>query len=127
MANRFDAATIAAAQKSKILGIRAGSEPHKFIGIWVVVVQGRVFVRSWEMTPNGWFHTIAREKRGIVQFPDGREIPIRAIVTRSEKLKAAVDAAYAAKYNTKASMKYVKGFSRGKRRDTTTELVPAAP
>jgi len=126
MPNRFDADTIAAADKGKILGIRAGSEPHKFIGIWVVVVQGRVFVRSWEMTPNGWFHTIAREKRGIVQIGD-REIPIRAIVTKSERLKAAVDEAYAAKYNTKASMKYVKGFSRGKRRDTTTELVPAAP
>jgi len=125
MPNRFDADTIAAADKGKILGIRAGSEPHKFIGIWVVVVQGRVFVRSWEMTPNGWFHTIAREKRGIVQIGD-REIPIRAIVTKSERLKAAVDEAYAAKYNTKASMKYVKGFSRGKRRDTTTELVPAA-
>ena len=125
MPNRFDADTIAAADKGKILGIRAGSEPHKFIGIWVVVVQRRVFVRSWEMTPDGWFHTIAREKRGIVQIGD-REIPIRAIVTKSERLKAAVDEAYAAKYNTKASMKYVKGFSRGKRRDTTTELVPAA-
>ena len=25
----------------KILGIRAGTGPHRFIGIWVVVVEGR--------------------------------------------------------------------------------------
>jgi hypothetical protein len=37
-----------------------------------------------------------------------------------------VDAAYAAKYTTPGALKYVRGFARSKRRrDTTTELMPA--
>jgi hypothetical protein len=35
-----------------------------------------------------------------------------------------VDRAYAEKYDTKASLKYVRGFARARRRATTTELVP---
>ena len=47
MARRFSTSILAALDKSKILGIRAGDRSdHRFIGIWVVVVEDRVFVRS---------------------------------------------------------------------------------
>ena len=37
---------VAAVDESKILGIRAGSRSdHRFIGVWPVVVEGRVFIR----------------------------------------------------------------------------------
>ena len=121
---RFDDDVIAAARDGKILGIRAGEEEHRFTGVWVVVVQNRIFVRSWTMKKSGWFHKLMRAKRGVMQLMDGRQIPIRATQTKSERVKAAVDAAYAEKYPTRASMKYVKGFARGKRRETTTELAP---
>jgi hypothetical protein len=55
---------------------------------------------------------------------DGREIPVRAVFTRSERLKDAVDRAYREKYNTPGSLHYVLGFAHKKRRDTTTELLP---
>ncbi|HJQ35746.1 MAG TPA: DUF2255 family protein [Thermoanaerobaculia bacterium] len=125
MSARFPDAVVASLRKSKILGIRAGSAPHRIIGIWVVVVEGRVFVRSWSLAPRSWYRTFLEEPRGIIQI-DGDEHAVRAINTRSERLKKAVDAAYAEKYNTPGSKKYVEGFRRSKRRrDTTTELVPA--
>jgi hypothetical protein len=63
------------------------------------------------------------EPVGVIEV-DGREIPVRAVFTRSERLKTAVDRAYAEKYNTPGSRHYVQGFARSKkRRDTTTELV----
>ncbi|MGI8732832.1 MAG: hypothetical protein ACR2LM_05965 [Pyrinomonadaceae bacterium] len=43
---RFPKAILAAIRDGKILGIRAGTKPHRIIGIWAVVVEGRVFVRS---------------------------------------------------------------------------------
>jgi len=49
---------------------------------------------------------------------------VRPIFTRSERLKKAVDHAYAEKYNTPGSLHYVKGFRQKQRRDSTTELVP---
>jgi hypothetical protein len=106
----------------KMLGIRAGAE-HRFIGIWVVVVEGRVFVRSWSLKPRSWYRTFLEEPRGTIVV-DGREIEVRAIHTRSERLKTAVDKAYLSKYHTPGSVKYAKDLGRKKSRDTTTELVP---
>ncbi len=124
MREHFDAETLAALRKEKILGIRAGTGAHRIIGIWVVVVENRVFVRSWDVKPAGWNATLVKEPRGVIQIA-GREIPVRAVRTRSERLKTAVDEAYASKYNTPGSIKYVQGFKRSaKRRNTTTELIP---
>lgn len=120
---RFDAKTIAALDQGKILGIRAGSEPHRIIGIWMVVTERRLFVRSWTLKPRSWWRTFLEEPHGVIEI-GGRRIRVRAIQTKSERLKTAVDAAYARKYNTPASKKYVQGFKRPRRRNTTTELVP---
>ena len=59
----FEGNDLAALHAGKILGIRAGSGPHRFIGLWVVVVQHRVFVRSWSRTAGGWYRTLLEEIR----------------------------------------------------------------
>jgi hypothetical protein len=51
---RFPNALLSALEKSKGLRIRAGTGAHRFIGIWFVVVDGRVMVRSWSIRPEGW-------------------------------------------------------------------------
>jgi hypothetical protein len=119
----FPKDVVAAIREGKILGIRAGTKPHRVIGIWAVVVENRVFVRSWSLKARSWYRTFLEEPRGIIVV-DGREIPVRAVFTRSERLKTAVDRAYREKYNTPGSLHYVRGFASKKRRDTTTELVP---
>ena len=122
--NQFPDDILAKIHKDKILGIRAGRDStHRVIGIWVVVVEGRVFVRSWSMKPRSWWRTFLDDPYGSI-FVDDREIHIRAIQTRSERLKDLVSAAYKEKYNTPGSVQYVKDMSRRKSRDTTTELVP---
>ena len=120
---RFPKGIVAAIRDGKILGIRAGTKPHRVIGIWVVVVEGRVFVRSWSLKPRSWYRTFLEEPRGVIVVND-REIRVRAVFTRSERLKTAVDRAYREKYNTPGSLHFVRGFKNKKRRDTTTELVP---
>ena len=122
-AKRFPAKTVDAVRDSKIIGIKAGTEPHKIIGVWVVVVENRVFIRSWSMKPRSWWRTFLEEPRGILAI-GGKEIPVRAIQTKSERLKDLVSEAYAEKYNTKSSLHYVRDFAQPKRRDTTTELAP---
>jgi hypothetical protein len=108
--------------KRGYLKIRSGAT-HRFVAIWSVVVGRRVFVRSWYMRPDGWFFAFLGEPRGAILVND-REIPVRARRVRGARLKEAVSKAYAEKYVTPASIKYVQGFARGKRRDTTTELLP---
>ena len=120
---RFPAKILAAIRDGKILGIRAGTQPHRIIGIWAVVVEGRVFVRSWSLKPRSWYRTFLEEPRGVIQVA-GREIPIRAVRTRSERLRDGVDRAYLEKYNTRGSIKFARDLGRAKSRATTTELVP---
>ena len=98
MARRFSTSTLAALDKSKILGIRAGDRSdHRFIGIWVVVVEGRVFVRSWTLKPGGWYRTLLDDPLGTIQVGD-RHVRIRAARARGSRIREAVDKAYAAKY-----------------------------
>jgi len=119
----FSPEILSALRKDKILGIRAGTDStHRVIGIWVVVVEGRVFVRSWGMKPRSWWRVLVEDPYGIIAVST-KEIPVRAIQTRSERLKDLVSAAYKEKYNTPGSVQYVKDMSRKKSRDTTTELV----
>jgi len=120
---RFPKSIVSAIRDAKILGIRAGTKPHRIIGIWAVVVAGRVFVRSYSLKPRRWWRTFQEEPRGVIQV-DGRQIKVRPVFTRSERLKTVVDRAYREKYNTPGSLIFVKGFRLKKRRDTTTELVP---
>ena len=54
--NRFPEETLNTIRKEKIFGLRAGRESaHRVIGVWAVVVEGRVFVRSWGMKPRSWW------------------------------------------------------------------------
>ena len=105
-----------------MLGVRAG-EDHRFTGVWFVLLGGRVFARPWNDKTGGWHRALLAEPRGAILI-FGAEIPVRARRARGERLFDAVDAAYAKKYKTKASQKWVRGFSLARRRRTTTELLP---
>ena len=122
--NQFTDEIVARIQKEKIIGVRAGADSaHKIIGIWAVVVEGRVFVRSYSMKPRSWWRTFKEDPRGVIKV-NSRQIKVRPVFTRSERLKKLVDRAYAEKFPTPGSRVFVEGFKKKERRDTTTELVP---
>jgi len=124
MAGRLPRPVIAAADAAGIMGIRAGAKSdHKFRGVWPIVVDGRLFARSWTLTKGGWYRTFLEDPLGVIQVGD-REVRIRAIRVKSERLRDKIEDAYAEKYATKASQTYVRGFRTPRRRDTTTEFVP---
>lgn len=124
-AKRFEPETLAAFEATKYMYIRSGQ--HRFIAVWVVVVNGRVIVRSWNDKPSGWYRAFLEEPRGDVRLhgKDSENVSIRAVPLRSARLNDAASSAYAAKYPTKANAKYVTGFKTAKRKATTLELLPA--
>jgi hypothetical protein len=119
----FSKPVLEAVRTGMVIGIRAGRAPHRFIGIWAVVVENRVFVRSWSLKPRSWWRTFLEEPRGRMTVGT-REIAIRTVQTRSERLKDAVDKAYLAKYKTPGSVRFARDLGRAKSRATTTELIP---
>ena len=120
-------AVIRAIEEAKILGVRAGRRSdHKFTGVWVVVVEGRVFARSWTVKADGWYHAFREDPAGTIQVGE-RRLRVRARVVRSAPMLESIDRAYAAKYNTPAAMKWVRGFRTKRRREATIEFLPAEP
>lgn len=110
--------------QGKGLRIKAGTT-HRLIGIWVVVVERRVFVRSWSVTSSGWCRTFRKDPHGVIRVA-GRDISIIAVPTRDKRVRDAVDRAYLAKYTTPGAVEYAKDLGRPKSRATTLELRPAA-
>jgi hypothetical protein len=115
---------VSAIDASQILGVRAGARSdHRFIGIWAVVVAGRVFARSWSCKPDGWYRSFLVDPLGTIQVGE-RRVRVRAVPVASPRIRDAVERAYAAKYPTPGSRSFVRGFRSQRRRETTTEFVP---
>lgn len=122
VATTFPDAVVESLRAAKILGVRSGSE-HRYTGVWVVLVDDRVFVRSWNDKPTGWFRAFRKEPTGTIQA--GKvEIPVRGKPVRSARIRDAVTVAFAEKYNTKGSRKWVEGFAEPARVLNTLEFVP---
>jgi hypothetical protein len=122
MAKRFSRPVVAAIDAARIMGIKAGTT-HAFIGVWPVVVDGRVYARSWGVSRDGWYQAFRANPNGAIHVGE-REIRVRAIRARSERVRDQVEDAYKEKYHTPASQKWVRGFRTARRRDATMEFVP---
>src|ERR1700737_3965397 len=120
---RFSDDILADFRKSKGLRIRAGTGSHRFIGIWFVVLNDRVFARSWSVKSRGWYRTLVDEPRGTVKIAD-REIPVLAVRVRDKRVRDAVDRVYLDKYNTPGAIKYARDLGSAKSKATTLELRP---
>jgi hypothetical protein len=121
---RLSRTVVAAIDTSKILGVRAGDKSeHRFTGIWAVVVDNRVFVRSWSRKAGGWYRTFLEDPIGAIQVGT-RQVRVRAVRVRRQTLLVAVETAYARKYPTPGARKFVRGFRTHGRREATIEFVP---
>ena len=119
----FTKSILNAVRKAQVIGIKAGKYPHRVIAVWAVVVKNRVYIRSWSLSNHSWYTAFRENPIGELHI-SGRKILIRPVFVRSEPLKAEVSAAYAEKYHTAGSARFVKEMSGRKSRNTTTGLVP---
>src|SRR4051794_30798001 len=124
-APRFSRLALEELDRAKILGVRAGTQ-HRYTGVWVVVVEGRVFVRSGNDKPTGWYRAFQAQPLGSIQLA-GREIAIRARRLRGDRLRDAVTRPYAGQHGTNASATRVRGFAATSRSANTLELLPVQP
>lgn len=82
-----------------------------------------MFARSWKQETGGWYRTFLQDQFGTIQVGE-RQIRIRAVPMRGNRIRDAVERAYAKKYATPGSVKYVRGFRTPRRRETTMEFLP---
>jgi len=121
---RLSRTIVAAVDEGKFIRVRAGAKSdHRFTWIWAVVVDGRVFARSWTRKLGGWYRTFLEDPLGAIQVDD-RQVRIRAVRVKDNRTLESIERAYAAKYTTRASLKYVRGFRTPRRREATMEFRP---
>lgn len=82
-----------------------------------------MFARSWTQKAGGWYRAFLEDPLGTIQVGE-RQIRVRAVRARSERIRDGVERAYAQKYSTPGSLEHVRGFRTPRRRETTIEILP---
>jgi len=110
---------------TQITSVRAGKDREKFTGIWMVVVDGRIFARSYNLSDRSWYTALLNDESGELKC--GKEIiPIKGLKPPDiNNITEAINKAYEKKYLVKASnKKWVDGLAEPERVARTMEFIP---
>src|SRR5829696_4511364 len=129
MNDTIDAETLRQLDETKEVRIetrRDGDSPEHRTIIWVVVVEGEVFVRSVRGSKGRWYREISSNPEGALHVEDDR-IPVRAAPATDDTTVEAVEAvsaAFRSKYQ-KSSPASKEAMVRPETLPTTLKLSPA--
>jgi len=126
MNDSFDAQVLALLDETEEVRIetRRGEDAieHRTI-IWVVVVEGEVYVRSVRGSKGRWYREISSNPEGALHVEDDR-IPVQATPATEGATVDAVSAAFRSKYQ-KSSPASTEAMVRPETLPTTLKLSPA--
>ena len=126
MYDSFDTETLGLLDETREVYIETrrddDSPEHRTI-IWVVVIEGEVFVRSVRGFKGRWYREISSNPEGALYVADNR-IPVRATPATDETTVEAVSAAFRSKYE-KSSPSSTAAMVRPEILPTTLKLSPA--
>lgn len=89
-------------------GIRAGATRDSFLEIWMVVVQNRIFARSWGFAEKSWYHTFFRDDQGALKV-DEDIVPMHALIPDDlSTITEEINHAYLTKYDYGQSSYYAR-------------------
>jgi hypothetical protein len=110
-------------KNNNLIGIKAGFDRPTFLDIWMVVVDERIFARSWGIAENSWYSTFLQNPYG--QIKCGEIIfNIQAVIpTDKEVITEKINIAYLTKYNSGHNIEYAKGIVQEMHIDKTMEFI----
>jgi hypothetical protein len=111
-------------RQHNLIGLRAGQNRSSFLEIWMVVVDHRIFARSWGLAEKSWFNAFSADPLGAIRCGD-QVVPVRAVVPADlPQLNSRISQAYLDKYDSGANSPYAQGIIRPEHVARTMELVP---
>jgi len=125
MMKKFSKAFLKCISETQITSVRAGKDREKFTGIWMVVVEDRIFARSYNLSERSWFTALSSGDTGDIKC--GKEIiPVKGVKpTDIKQLTDAINKAYEKKYLVKTyNKKWVDGLAEPGRVARTMEFIP---
>ncbi|PTT02295.1 DUF2255 domain-containing protein [Pedobacter sp. HMWF019] len=108
-----------------LTGIKAGNTRENFLNIWMVVVQDRVFARSWGFAERSWFHSFSQGAEGAI-LAGASIVAVRGVLPEDLKeLTNSINQAYLDKYDTGGDNSfYAKGIIEPEHIKFTMEFIP---
>lgn len=106
--------------ENEIIGIKAGIKRDTFLDIWMVVVNNRIFARSWGFAEKSWYNSFLKDSFGQIKC-GGDVFNINACIPADlDDLTLSINSAYLTKYSTK---QYAKPITEGKHVEKTMEFI----
>jgi len=122
---KFPKTFLKSINETQITSVRAGKDREKFTGIWMVVVNDRIFGRSYYGADRSWYTALLKGENGDIKC--GKEIVHIAGQKPSDidTINKAINKAYEKKYLVKAyNQKWVDGLAEPERVGRTIEFIP---
>jgi hypothetical protein len=110
-------------KNNNLMGIKAGSERSDFLEIWMVVVQNRIFARSWGLAKRSWYTAFLECPEGQIKCGDTIYNITAAIPEDLNELTESINHAYFTKYNEGQNSKYAIGITQEKHIEKTMEFI----
>ena len=114
------AAQLATAQEIEVIVPAPGLGPVR-APIWIVAVDGELYVRSWKGDAGQWYRRARRHRTGSIATA-GHEHPVSFVPVGAAELDARIDQAYLDKYGASS---YANAMTRPPAAGTTLRLDPA--
>ncbi|HTS44476.1 MAG TPA: DUF2255 family protein [Puia sp.] len=113
-------------RQKEVIGVRTGVDRTKFTKIWMVVVDKRVFGRSYYLSERSWYAGFLEFKKGNIQCGNAI-VQVKGVKPKDLKtITTSVNKAYEQKYLVKAfNKKWVDGIKETERVARTMEFIPA--
>lgn len=121
---KFDETTLHYIRTNSLAGVRGGAHPRDFLDIWMVIVDERIFARSWSLSARSWFTAFVQEGVGAIRCGD-QVVEVRGRqITGNDPLQARISAAYLEKYTSEHNKPYAVGITQAPHLEATMEFLP---
>ncbi len=108
---------------NNLIGIKAGHSRPDFLNIWMVVVEDRIFARSWGFAEKSWYNTFSKDPQGQIKCGDDI-FPVTATIPDDiESITEKINLAYLSKYNKGHNIKYARGIIKEEHVQKTMEFI----
>ncbi|MBL1212871.1 MAG: DUF2255 family protein [Ignavibacteriae bacterium] len=108
-------------EENTLVGIKGGKKRNKYLEIWMVNVNGRIFARTWTRSKKSWFNSLLEEGIGEIKYSN-KIIEVSASKNNEPEINMLIDKAYLQKYDQPNNVEYSEGITKKEYWEYTVEL-----
>lgn len=114
---------IAYINSNNLIGIKAGFDRPNFLDIWMVVVDNRIFARSWGFAEKSWFIRFLQNPLGHIKCGNDVYLIKAFVPSDNDLITEKINMAYLTKYNSGYNIAYAEGIVRKEHVNRAMEFI----